>query len=435
MTIKSKLTAGAAVAAAALVLLATGCSTSDTPASSSGGGDQTLTFWVPSLLSKEAKNFPTKFEAAEQGVKVNVVTIPDPFESNLLAKWTAGDRPDVLYFHGIGNWLAQLNPAKNLEDLSSEPFVSRTVPDLLASSTTSQGKVYGALVDAPAIDGILYNKPLFKQLNLPIPTTLDQLIATCAAIKQKAPNKIPITMGAGDKWPVQILPFLLFNDGIKANPNLMSDLNQNKTHFTDPVFVQGFQGLQTANKSGCFGKDVSTTTFENSQKQLVNGDAAMMAALTQFVPLLTDAFGADKVNQQVGFFPLSLTSNVTSWQMTGEAIYLPKTNDAAKTALAKKYVDWITGTAYQDYINATHQYPVITGITTPADSPTASQEAQAAFTANSVPQYQQTLQADYGDIATFLSEMLFNGKTPQWVGEQLQSAFSRNAQTQGLSGF
>src|SRR5262245_32538044 len=116
--------AGAALLAVALA--ATACSTSDSPSEQSDG-QTTLTVWVPSLIQGAAKEFPNRFAQADSSVAVNVVVIPDPFENNVLTKWSAGERPDILYFHGIGNFLAQLNPAKNLVDLSDRPFVGATL--------------------------------------------------------------------------------------------------------------------------------------------------------------------------------------------------------------------------------------------------------------------------------------------------------------------
>jgi raffinose/stachyose/melibiose transport system substrate-binding protein len=437
---------GAAVAAAATALLVlAACSTS-----SGGGGDggsttqasvsgkaqptakKTLTIWVPSLLAKASKAFPQRFAQSHSGVTVKIVTIPDPFESNLLAKWTAGDRPDVLYFHGIGNWLAQLNPAKNLVDLTSQPFVAKTKSGLLANSTTSDGKVYGALVDAPAVDGIFYNKNVFAKYDLRAPNNFNDFLQLCSTLKSKAPNVTPVDMAGADQWPLQIIAFELFNDAIKANPQLMQQVNENKAHFTDPAFTAGYQGLDTLNKQGCFGSHASTETFENTQKNLMSGASAMMPALTQLEPILADGFGQAKVNSTVGFFPLAKTSTVSSWQMTAEAVYVPK---GSNQDLGVQYVDWLTGPAYQDYVNATKQYPDLNGVTAPSDIAPVLQQAQRFYEADTVPQFQQTLKADYGAFQTYLSDMLFAGKSVASVGQRMQQTFARNARAENLPGF
>jgi raffinose/stachyose/melibiose transport system substrate-binding protein len=375
-----------AVLVAACAVALTACSTADTSSGSSSKGSRTLTIWVPSLMTSETRAFPKRFSTAESNVTVNVVTLPNPFEQNVLTKWRAGDRPDVLYFHGIGNWLAQLNPSQTLTDLSDMAFVKKTQPGILDNSTRFQGKVYGAVVDYPGIDGGLYNKEVFSQLGITPPKTFAELETVCQKIKSSGKGVIPIDMAGGDQWPLQILPFILFNDGIKADPQLMQKVNTNQAHFTDPQFTVGFEGLKDLHTKGCFNSDASTSKYETSIKRLIEGKAAMIFNLSVASGIMVDTFGADAVDKKIGFFPMSYRTDVTSWQLTGQSIYVPNRSDKAQVDLAKRYVDWITGPAYQDYVNLTKQYPIIQGATAPDGIVEPLKEAKAAFEANSVPQ-------------------------------------------------
>jgi raffinose/stachyose/melibiose transport system substrate-binding protein len=426
--------AGAAVLAVALG--ATACSTTDSPGGEQAGGKTTLTVWVPALIQGAAKEFPSRFSQADPDVTVNVVTIPNPFENNVLTKWAAGERPDILYFHGIGNFLAQLNPAKNLVDLSGRSFVDSTLDGLLDNSTEFDGKIYGALIDFPGVDGMLYNKPVFQRLGLTPPKNFNELLTMCDTIRAKDPKVAPIELAGGDKWPLQILAFELFTDGLKANPGLIDDVNANKAAFTDPVFLAGYQGLKTAYERKCFNDDIKTASFENSQKRMISGEAAMTPTISVQTSIFVDAFGADEVEKNLGFFPIAKDSNLAAWQTTGQAIYVPQTNEPARVAKAEAFVDWITSTAVaQEYVDATKQYPVFTGVNAPSDIPTPLKEAYTAFQAGAIPQYQQNLKAAYGEFADYLGQMLFDGKSAQWVGEQMQTTFARNAKAQGLPGF
>ncbi|MFC0529318.1 ABC transporter substrate-binding protein [Phytohabitans kaempferiae] len=425
--------AGAALLAVALA--ATACSTTDSPGEQSDG-KTTLTIWVPSLIQGAAKEFPSRFAQTDPDVSVNVVVIPNPFENNVLTKWAAGERPDILYFHGIGNFLAQLNPAKNLVDLSDRPFVGATLDGLLDNSTEFDGKIYGALVDFPGVDGVLYNKPVFDRLGLTAPNNFDDLLKLCDTIRAKDPKVAPIELAGGDKWPLQILAFQLFTDGLKANPGLIDDVNSNKATFNDPVFVAGYQGLKTAYERKCFNDDIKTASFENSQKRMISGEAAMTPTISVQTSIFVDAFGAEEVDKNLGFFPIAKDSNTAAWQTTGQAIYVPQTNEPARIEKAKAFVDWITSAQVaQEYVDSTKQYPVFEGVNAPTGIPLPLQEAYTAFQAGAIPQYQQNLKAAYGEFADYLGEMLFAGQSPQWVGEQMQTTFARNAKAQGLAGF
>lgn len=392
-----------------------------------------LTIWAPGSLNPTVKEYAQTFPGAD----VTILEIPEPASTNLYTKLSAGEHADLIYWHGIGNWLAQMNPDKNLADISDLPFVENTRPGILESSTTWNGKIVGAIVDYPAIDGVLYNQKTVERLGLELPHNYQELLAFCDASRAADPNVIPLAMGGADKWPLQVVAANMFNDGIKADPELIDRLNRNETTFSDPAFMVGFEALKELHERGCFNKDIATDGFGESLRQLVSGEAAILpGALSVFVNNIRDGYGTTGL-ADIHFLPLSYTTDVSSWQTVNEAIYVTKNDaDPAQLQLAKDFVTWITGDGYQGYIDATIQYPVINTAQAPEeDFPTILVEANEAFERDTVPQFQQRLQADYGDFPTFLSELLFNNQTPQWVAEQMQAEFERSAKLIGLPGF
>lgn len=396
-----------------------------------GADTREITIWVPALMAEASRAFPEGFEEAAGDVSVEIETIPDPFEQNVLTKWAAGERPDVLYFHGIGNWIVQLNPQANLEDLGDMDFVDATLDGLLENSTEFGGTIYGALLDFPNVDGVFYNRQVFDEQSLSVPGNFAELLEMCATIRADS-DVIPIDIAGGDKWPLQVLPFMLFNDALKADPEIIDRLNSNEAHFTDDTFVDGYRGLLEAQDAGCFNDDASTSTFEQTQERLMSGEAAMTVNLSGIATILSETYGPDVVSETVGFFPLARESTVSSWQTAGLAVYVPSAGDVET---ARQYVDWATGAGYQGYVDALGQYPVLEGATDPAGIVAPLVEAREAFDTDTIPQYQQNLQASYGVFEDYLSAMMFDGETPEWVGEQMQTAFERSAATIGLPGF
>src|SRR5579859_6987088 len=309
-------------------------------------GATTLTVWVPPVFADAKKQELVDYGTAHN-IIMDILVFPNPFEQNLLAKWAAGDRPDLLYWHGIGNWLVQLNPTDNLQDLSSQAFVGRTLPGLLDKSTTFQGKIYGALVGYPYLDGVFYNKQVFAKNNLTIPKSYADLLTLCSTLQKAAPDVAPIYPGGGDHWPLQVLAFMMWNDDLIAK-DLMAKVNTNAAKFTDPVFVAGVAKQKELLDKGCYNKDILTAKFTDEQTALMTGKAAMVFQGTWLVGSLLDGYGLQKVNDTVGFFGLSTNSNVVSWQTTaGAAVYAPKTSDATKQAAAVDFINWATGDGYQ----------------------------------------------------------------------------------------
>jgi raffinose/stachyose/melibiose transport system substrate-binding protein len=444
--------AGAGVCAAVLAVAVSACGSAtgnDSPApkqstqtvatSADGIPDlkgTTLTVWEPPVMTDAQKQMMKDFQS-QTGAKLHERVFPTPFESNLLTKWATGDRPDIMFWHAIGNWMVQVNPSQNLTDLSDMPFVKKTQGDYLAKSATYKGKVYASVLNFPSVDGAIYNKNVFKKLGISLPTSYDSLIQTCKTIRQKDPSIDPVEMGGGDQFPLQVPAFMMWNDAIKADPNLMANVNTGKAKFSDPVFVSGIEKLQGMQKAGCFNKDVKTSTFVDQGKRTLEGKGAMSFFLSDIVSLLIDSDGAAKVNKNLGFFSISdKDDKAVGWQTSGtDALFVPATKNAKNIAASKAFINWATGPYYQTYINNAKVFPILEGTQTPDGIAEPLQEARKVLEANPVPQFQQELQATYGAFEKYLADMIAGRKSPQQVGDTLQSQFEQSAQQLGLPGF
>jgi raffinose/stachyose/melibiose transport system substrate-binding protein len=394
----------------------------------------TLTAWIgTSFPAAQQKQFDDY--AAATGVTIETEVFPNPFEQNLLAKWAAGDRPDILSFHAIGNWIVQLNPAENLQDLSNEPFVERTIPGILDKSSMYQGVIYAAILNYPYIDGVFYNKQIFADLGLELPSNYEDLLLLCETIKEQAPDISPIVMGGGDQWPLQVFPFMMWNDGLIEN-DLIAKVNANEEQFTHPVFVDGVAKLKELQDNGCLNDDLLTATFVNEQEALMEGTGAMVFQGSWIVGSLMESYGLEALNEKIGVFGLSANSDVVSWQTVGDgAIYAPKTGDEARETAARDFINWATGEDYEQFLADSKQFPILQGYDVPADVPDVLVEANRLFLEKSVPQYQQTLLASYGAFETYLSEMVSGQSTPEDVMQKMDTEFQRSARLLGLPGF
>lgn len=446
--------AAVAAGAVALLLTATACSnasptsagsTQQSTASSAGsstGGTTAATattkdpllLWEPATEVATVKPMLAAFQK-QTGIEVNTLVLPaSGFENALLTKWAAGNRPDIMLWHAIGNWLVAINPSRNLQDLSSMPFVSKTPADVLNNSVRYDGKIWAALLDVPQMDVVSYNKKVFSRLGVSVPTNFNELLSVCKTIKSKDPNVAPIALAAGDVWPTQIPAFMMFNSALKADPGIISNINKNKSKFTDSTFVKGFEAEQALQQQGCFNKDDLTMTYDQSVESLMTGKSAM--EFTVGPAALYPNYSAAEINSTEGVFPLSYTNNVGSWQEAGSGYYLPKTGNSDREAESRAFVNFITGSRYQTYLNTVKAEPLLTGYTAPSGIVQPYVEAYKILKQNSIPQYQQGLQANYSnEFPNWLVALLSNKMSPADVGKKLQNSFAQNAQQVGLSGF
>ena len=395
----------------------------------------TLTAWIGPVFSDAQKKQLDDWAAAT-GNTIETEVFPLPFEQNVLTKWATGERPDLLFFHAIGNWLVQLDPETNLQDLSAEPFVQRTIPGILDKSGSYNGKNYAAVLNYPYLDGVFYNRPLFEEHGWARPTNFTELLALCETIKTDAPGVAVINAGGGDQWPLQVPAFMMWNDALKADPDLIGKVNRNEASFADPVFVDGIGKLKELQDKGCLNEDVLTSTFTDQQQALIDGTAAMVFQGSWMIDSMKDSFGIPSLDENVGFFGLSTDSGVASWQTVGTgSVYAPLTGDAAREAASRQFIDWATGDDYGQFLEDSKQFPIIQGYDVPAGVAQVQIDANDALLADSVPQFQQTLEAAYGPFETFLQEMIAGQKSPQDVGDALDEEFEQSAKDLGLPGF
>ena len=175
----------------------------------------TLTVWESNSLTPGYKALFTAFEKAT-GAKIDPVVFPDPFESNLMTKWATGARPDLMIFQSAVDWIQQVNPAKNLFDLTSQPYVAKELFHQNQYASVVDGKDYGLSLETPSVFGLWYNKQILAKDGLSAPTDFTQLVSACKTIKKDNPGVSPLYDAGGDQWPTQVLPFMLWTDSMKA---------------------------------------------------------------------------------------------------------------------------------------------------------------------------------------------------------------------------
>ncbi|MDR1248204.1 MAG: extracellular solute-binding protein, partial [Treponema sp.] len=82
---------------------------------------------------------------------------------------------------------------------------------------------------------VYYNKDVYSQLGLREPSSWDQFLANCQAIK--AAGKTPLNQTIVDEWPA----FIIFEEiAASIDPNLYNDLCAGRKKFTDPQAVEIF---------------------------------------------------------------------------------------------------------------------------------------------------------------------------------------------------
>ena len=146
------------------------------------------------------------FNAAHPNIQVVYEPSVDTmYQAALNAQLANGTAPDLFYIRSYATSL-KLYRQGYLEPLDSIPAVLENFsPEALSPWATADGVHFGVPFIATS-HGIYYNADVFKQLDLPLPKTWDELIKTAATLKEN--GHIPFANGTADQWTAAEIMFM-----------------------------------------------------------------------------------------------------------------------------------------------------------------------------------------------------------------------------------
>lgn len=271
-------------AAAAAVTLISGCgSTAAAPlaADALASPDYAATLSVLTKFGGDPlqpyfENLAKEYQKLHPEVKIQLIQETDQSIKDKTKTLTAsGALPDV-YFSWTGNWAGNFVGGGLAADLSA-----------VIGPDTAWGKSFGsASVDAFKFDGkyygiplyndakfMGYNKALFSQLGLGVPTTFDELLGVCGKIKSAGHE--PIAFGNKDGWPALHYVQQLLAYNVPATV-LKADYNPETAKLDDPGYVKALgQFKDLVDQCTGSGEQSNGVLYSTAQQALASGAAAM----------------------------------------------------------------------------------------------------------------------------------------------------------------
>jgi raffinose/stachyose/melibiose transport system substrate-binding protein len=391
---------------------------------------ESITAWVNSAEAQPLKDMYARF-TEESGIKVDVVSFPsDGFETAVMQRWASGDRPDVLEWHANYNWLVAINPKETLRDLSAEPFASAQVGGITAGL---DGVTYGVVLNTPTAFGLYYNKPIFERLGLTPPTTADEVLATCQAIKAADPTIAPLREYAGSKWTPLVAHGAYQADALAAG--FMDKLIAREVKVNDPdsPWLASLEFYTKLLDNGCFNADILTAQFETAGKDLLDGNAAMVSMHTGLVQQALDASDVATVDATIGWTPWAGKKPVVTVEYSPiGTYYLPKTGNAGREAAALQFMTFMTGPAYADYVEAAAMIPTLKDVPTPDGIPAPMLQIQEAVTKDGTANPIWVALPGITDLVNYPGQLINGDLTPQSAVDLLQKQAEQGAKAANL---
>ncbi len=281
-----------------------------------------------------AEGLVAAFTEANPDIAIEIETRPGGSEGdNIVKTRLATDEMTDIFWYNTGSLFQALNPTETLVPITDEPFVGEMV-DSFVTTVTAEDAVYGVPAGTALGGGVLYNKAIYEELGLSVPTTWDEFAANNEAIL--AAGITPVGQTYSDTWTSQLFVLADYYNIQTQDPDWAEKYTNNQAKYVDQPALAGFEHLQQGFESGWYQQDFASTTFDDGLNLLATGEIA-------HYPMLTFALGAIAENhpdtvQDIGYFGQpgtdAATNGSTIWMPAG--IYIAATSenqDAARQFL------------------------------------------------------------------------------------------------------
>ena len=278
-----------------------------------------------------------KFEE-ETGIKIDMQVIPDDKYVNVLkTKLSTGEVPDMFMVSG-GVGAQKFMPEKYFADLSNEAWVSRYA-EYAKQGTTIDGKIMGLMRWNVDGWGILYNKAMYDELGIKVPTTTEEFATACDALLAKGIT--PVYESGKDTWHWGIWLSSYGPYAASKNPGLYDKLNTNEMKFADvkefETFLDEFKAIYD---KGYLGQNSLANAWDAAYGELGEGKAAGFLGYQSYQNEVAEKYPESKA-ETWEMYPMPIAgNNMYSHSAGGNMTVAYK--DSKNLEYVKQFFDFLT---------------------------------------------------------------------------------------------
>ncbi|CAM3375209.1 ABC transporter substrate-binding protein [Marinicrinis lubricantis] len=386
-------------------------------------------------------NYPHIFDQANldefeklHNIKVEVIIDPDNQVKNILqTKIATNETPDLIVYNKVAAE-NELNAVTNMLNLSDQPWVSRLVD--ADSLKAPDGNIYGFVMQMPLdAQAVVYNKDIFEELGLSVPTSYDEFLEVCEALEAAGIN--PLFAPFKDAWTFQIWTAGSFGYyAEKVEPGLWDKINAGEVKWSE---VEAFReilerGLNLA-EQGYISKSALSDDFNMAPNAFSKREAAMMIMGDWFV----NDMAVKDPELNLGLFPIPAFNDVDelniSQSQLGGMVFIPEASEHQEEA--KKFLDFVSQKEQMDRAQAVAPFmPSVTDASEPQLTP-LQQEIYDNYieTGRKVVEMNAFMKVDLTELWKYYQDMFAGGKTPQEVLEAWDKKFAELMKASGQPGF
>lgn len=402
------------------------------PAESAAGGPTKITMWMggePGTVNVYTQ-LAEAYQKEHPEVTIETTFVgSDLFNPTLLPALNAGTGPDI-FATGTGPGqpaaIIDAGHALNLTPYYCEKGWKDVIPPWVVTQTSSDGKLW-AIGNSVETTLMFYNKKIFEENGLAVPTTWEEFLAVADALKA-AGYETPIGLGAADKWPISHWQTMLW--GRSAGPEGVDNAMFGEGAWTDEAFVQGTQVLKDLNDAGYFGPEPLAINYDDVMQKFWRGEIPMTFTGTWVVGDAVETLG-DAI-ENIGVFelpPLTPDQSIYPTESIGNGWYINAAS--ANPDVAADLLDYIffRQESRDAILESGESVPVGPLNLENVDLPKLSEEAFALVAEyrenGSIPAFFDTIQPGNMTSVTYdgLQAILAGQMTPEQFNQSIQAAW------------
>ncbi|WP_313076190.1 ABC transporter substrate-binding protein [Lacrimispora sp.] len=299
-------------------------------AEKTSGGDVTIKVFsnLPDRTSGQGLIEQTLFDQyikENPNVKIQVEALDDEsYKTKFKAYASGSEMPDLVNAWGQPSFLDEVIDAGLLAELNKDDYKNYGFIGGSLDGFSKNGKLYG-LPRNTDVMVFYYNKAMFKEYGVKIPTNYDELLA--AADTFKAAGIIPVSMDGSDKWPLSIYITALFQ---QCNGSTTSaDLKDSVKHgdYSNESWTKAMDLCRKTVDAGMFQTGFETTDYATSMNLFTNGQSAMYYMGSWEMSMATNENIPDEIRKNIGAFNMpavdggkGTNTDIAAWNGGGHAV-------------------------------------------------------------------------------------------------------------------
>ena len=248
----------------------------------------------------------------------------ESYKTKFKAYASGSDMPDLINVWGQPSFLDEVIDAGLIAELNPDDYADYGFIDGSLEGFSKDGKLYG-LARNTDVMAFYYNKQIFEDNGVEVPTTYDELLEACKIFNDA--GIIPVSMDGSDKWPASIYINALYQqyDGAAATTDVREAVQSGD--YSNENWQKALDLFKKTVDAGMFQTGFETTDYGTSMNLFTNGQAAMFYMGSWEMSMATNQDIPDEIRENIGVFNMPTVEGgkgnanmITAWNGGGHAV-------------------------------------------------------------------------------------------------------------------